>query len=662
MSTTSHQFMNNDGCANNWGFHFLKVGLDAWTHNVQCDVSTVYRYWNNLGSVGTLSPGATYTVTMQTASTIYQTAAGAWIDYNQDGQFSASEYIGTNTTGSSAPTFTKQFTVPCNAKAGQTIIRFRANYYDAVNSGQGCGTLNYGETMDYIINIAGTSAPSANFSFPDSIYVNSPVLFTNSNQTGYVSHEWDVMNQGNNPDATTTNFNYVFGSAGTYQVRLSSTNCQGTAIKAQQVTVITPTSSPDPVFVVSQNEVVYDGVTPIYIDFYDLSSYGPTQWEWVVTPDILNGGTYIWSTGSEYSQNPTAFFYDVEIYDVCLIVGNSAGLDTLCKSGYINIKAPGAGSTFVNKMGEHLGSDVDSGLIYDSGGATDQYKNNEYNEFLISPCGASQVTLTFLSFNLAANDQLFVFDGSNSAAAQIGAYTGTNLPPTITSTGGSLYLVFLSNNTGTADGFAATWSSVIPNNGAPTASFSVPDTIYQCSLGNPVVFTNTSTGVLADQASYDWIFDYDPNVIYPTGYADLTNETNPEWSYFSTGTYNVRMVLKSCEGNDTAIGSFVLGTTANNPIVDFAASESILKVGDIVNLKDMSVAGCEYEWVITPSTYTIENGGDEFDPVVDVKFTAPGSYNVKLIVQNDNGSSFLERTNYIDVIEYCAPAVFYPTV
>ncbi|MDX5321755.1 MAG: DUF5011 domain-containing protein, partial [Bacteroidota bacterium] len=72
--------------------------------------------------------------------------------------------------------------------------------------------------------------------------------------------------------------------------------------------------------------------------------------------------------------------------------------------------------------------------------------------------------------------------------------------------------------------------------------------------------------------------------------------------------------------------------------------------------------GCEYEWVITPNTYTIENGGDEFDPIVDVKFTAPGSYNVKLIVQNDNGSSFLERTNYIDVIEYCSPAVFYPTV
>lgn len=664
VCTASHGNMSNNGCANNWGFNFLQVGVNGWVHQVQCNTSTIYRYWNNLGSVTTLSPGATYTVMTQTASTNYSTSGAAWIDYNQDGQFSNSEYIGANKTGTSAPTITNQFTVPCNAKAGPTLIRFRCDYNNAVGPGSGCGNTQnrYGETMDYMITIAGTSAPSANFSVPDSIYVNSPTKFINANQTGYVSHAWDVINQGGSPDAQTINFSTTFPTAGTYQLRLSSANCQGSATTTKTLNVINPTSSPSPAFVTSLNEVVYDGANPLYIDFFDLSSFGPTQWEWILTPDFLNGAPYFWSAGSQYSQNPSAFMYDVEIYDVCLAVGNSAGWDTACKKGYINIKAPGAGSAFKNIMGQQLGSDSDSGLIYDSGGPNADYGNNEYLEFLIAPCGASKVTLTFLSFNLAANDELMVFDGPSATSPLVGSYKGTNLPNTITSTGGNLYMVFLSNNTGTAPGFAATWGSVSPNNGAPNANFSVLDTIYQCSLGNDVLFENASTGVLSDQASYDWIFDYDPNVVYPTGYADLKDETNVEWPYFNAGTYNVRMVLKSCEGNDTAVKSFVLGTTNSNPIVDFSHSESILKVGAVAQLKDLSIAGCEYEWVITPNTYTIENGGDEYDRMIDVKFTAPGSYNVKLIVKNDNGSSYLERTNLIDVIQYCSPAVFYPTV
>jgi len=529
---TAHTAMGNNGCANNWGFHFLKVGLNGWDQAVQCITSPVYRYWTNLGSVTTLSPGATYTVTMQNASTVYNTGAGAWIDYNQDGNFSASEYIGTNTTGGSAPTFSKQFTVPCNAVAGQTLIRYRMQYNDPVGSSMGCGNFNYGETMDYMFTIAGSASPSANFSVPDSVYVNSPTRFINSNQTGYVSHEWDVINQGSSPDATSINYNTTFASAGTYQLRLSSTNCQGTATRTKTVNVVNPTSSPSPAFVTSLNTVTYDGVNPLYVDFYDLSSFGPTQWEWIMTPDFLNGAPYFWSTGSQYDQNPSAFFYDIEIYDVCLAVGNSAGWDTLCKNGYINIKAPGAGSTFTNKMGAQLGSDSDSGLIYDSGGATGDYANNEYNEFLIAPCGASQVTLTFLSFDLAANDELMVFDGTGATAPLVGSYKGTNLPNTITSTGGNLYLVFLSNNTGVAPGFAATWGSFTPNNGAPNADFTVADTVYQCSLGNNVVFENASTGVLPDQASYDWIFDYDSNVRCPTGYAALKDEINAEWPLF----------------------------------------------------------------------------------------------------------------------------------
>ncbi|MDX5321743.1 MAG: DUF5011 domain-containing protein, partial [Bacteroidota bacterium] len=285
-----------------------------------------------------------------------------------------------------------------------------------------------------------------------------------------------------------------------------------------------------------------------------------------------------------------------------------------------------------------------------------------FYQFSIEPCGASQVTLTFYEFNLGAGDNLKVFDGRDNSAPSLGTFAGTTIPAAVVGTSGALFLEWTSNGSGTGPGFKAGWTSVIPNNGTPTANFSVPDTVYACSLGNDVEFINTSTGVVTGQASYDWIFDYDPNVSYPSSYADLKDEENPTWQYMSNGTYNVRMILKSCEGNDTMVKSFVVDNTNNVPIVDFTTTKRIIKVGETSDFKAAAIAACEYEWVITPNTYEIENGGTETDPVITVKFTAPASYSIRLNASNDNGSSFKEYTNHVDVIDYCRPATTYPTV
>jgi len=660
---TSHTNMSNNGCINSYGFNFLAVGIDGWSHTVQCNTTTVYRYWNNLGNVANLSQGAEYSVTCQTASTTYTTSGAAWIDWNQDGNFSANEYIGFNTTGTNAPTFTGTFTVPCNAKPGQTILRYRCGYNSAVTSGMGCGTVtnSYGETMDYIVTVSGSSNPSANFSIPDTVYQNSPTLFVNANQVGYVSHDWDVLNQGGNPDATTVNFNSVFSNLGTYQLKLTSANCQGAATVTKSFDVVAPTSSPAANYVVSENSIVYDGLNPIFVDFFDLTLYGPTSWEWTMNPDWLNGAPFIWTTNS-FDQNPSAFFYDFETYDVCLVVSNSKGTDTLCRYAYIEIKQPGAGATYNNVLGQNAGSNLDSGYIFDSGGDADPYSVNEFYQFAIEPCGASSVTLTFHEFDVETADNLKVYDGTSNNGALLGSYTGTSLPSSITGNTGSLFLEWTSDGKGTSSGFKASWNATIAANGPATADFMIADTVYSCSLGNDVEFLNSSTGVVAGQASYDWIFDFDANVTYPTGYADIKDEENPTWPYFSNGTYDVRMVLKSCENYDTIVKTFVIANTSSTPFMDFSTSNTILKVNQTSFFKASSVAACSYKWEITPLTYSIENGGVNTDNEITVKFTAPGSYSVKLIGYNDNGSSYKERTNHIEVIDYCKPASQYPTV
>lgn len=624
-----------------------------------------YAYWNN-GPTTTLGKGAEYTARIKTSANLYtwNNSVGVWIDFNGDNVFSNAEFCGTATAGASGSTYDKTFTVPCNAVTGVTRMRVRTDAFNPLTAAQSCnGNYCYGETWDFDVTIAATSNPTAEFAIPDSVYTNSPGLFVNANQAGYIGHVWDVIGLGSATDGNKTNFTYSFPTAGQYQLRLTSTNCLGNAIKTKTVTVINPTSSPLSNFVLSENEVVYDGTNAIYVDFYDISTFGPTQWSWILTPDMGSGAPYVWSNGTDFSQNPTGFFYDVETYDICLAVGNSAGWDTTCKSAYLQIKAPGSGSATVNIMGTNTGSDAVAGTIYDSGGPDDPYGVSEYHEFLIAPCGASEVTLSFSEFNTENGaDILYIYNGENTAAPLLGQYSGTTLPPDLVGTDGKLYLLFLTSAGGTFPGFEGNWTSVVPNNGPASADFTMDDSVFQCSMGNDVYFTNTSTGVVDGQATYDWLFEYDPNVAYPTGYADAVNEENPVWPYFAPGTYNVRMVLHSCEGNDTVVKTFVLAPTSNNPIVDFEAGNTILKVGGITTITEKAVAGCEYEWVINPPTYMLENGSSLNDPMIDISFNAPGSYNIKLIVSNDNGSSVLEKTNYIDVIEYCKPAAFYPTI
>lgn len=101
-----------------------------------------------------------------------------------------------------------------------------------------------------------------------------------------------------------------------------------------------------------------------------------------------------------------------------------------------------------------------TGTLYDSGGPTGNYTDDERDLTLIAPTGATSVSLTFNSFDLEANwDYMYLYDGSTVNDPLIGVYTGTNSPGTVTSTGGSLLLEFRSDCATTNPGWEASWTS-----------------------------------------------------------------------------------------------------------------------------------------------------------------------------------------------------------
>ena len=117
-----------------------------------------------------------------------------------------------------------------------------------------------------------------------------------------------------------------------------------------------------------------------------------------------------------------------------------------------------------------------SGTLYDSGGAAGNYGDDERKVWVIQPTGASQVTLTFTSFAVEANyDFLYIYDGPSVWSPRIGRYN-TQSPGTITSTGGAITIEFRSDCATTAAGWVANWTSVTPDNVAPTTSVSTNGT------------------------------------------------------------------------------------------------------------------------------------------------------------------------------------------
>lgn len=112
-----------------------------------------------------------------------------------------------------------------------------------------------------------------------------------------------------------------------------------------------------------------------------------------------------------------------------------------------------------------------TGNFYDSGGSVGNYADDERLLWLIEPTNATSITMTFSQFSLENNyDYLFIYDGNTIDAPLIGTYTSTNSPGTITSSGSSLLFEFRSDCGTVAAGWAASWTSIVPNTIPPTTA------------------------------------------------------------------------------------------------------------------------------------------------------------------------------------------------
>lgn len=106
---------------------------------------------------------------------------------------------------------------------------------------------------------------------------------------------------------------------------------------------------------------------------------------------------------------------------------------------------------------------TDKTRTFGDGSGYSYYWNDTDCDWLIQPVDATGIILNFTQFNTETDkDVLSVYDGTTTSDPLLGTYSGINMPPTLTSTGGSMLIVFNSDASNQYPGWEAIYTAVVP--------------------------------------------------------------------------------------------------------------------------------------------------------------------------------------------------------
>lgn len=369
------------------------------------------------------------------------------------------------------------------------------------------------------------------------------------------------------------------------------------------------------------------------VNFMDNSSGLANVWTW----DFGDGNT---ST----EQNPTHTYADAGDYIISLTACNNNGCDTYTATNSITYDP----DDFVCNNGTNMiyqATDTTincTGVLFDNGGSDGDYQEGSYDFFVINPPNASNISLTFLEFNLGDlgvhTDIIRVLDPVNFN--QLDVFTGTELPnggAPITYNLPSVLIYFNSDHDSEFSGFSMLWEAD-GSEEAPIAAFNMENT--NVPLNTPISFEDESSNA----GSWTWNF----------GDGNTSNQENTTHIYTTPGSYEVSLTVSNCNGSDTAIsqtitvqeapeltyspGSFALTLNAGN-----TGTETLnlcnIGAGDLaVSLNNQSFAtgNSGYQFSIT----TNENGADFSWQLLDINYN----------VLEENQTNYAANETYLENI------------
>ena len=393
------------------------------------------------------------------------------------------------------------------------------------------------------------------------------------------------------------------------------------------------------------------GCPPLNVSFSDLSTGGPTGWNW-----SFPGG----SPASSTLQNPSSFYVSPGTYAVSLTITNGANSDTKTVSNYVVVyDKPQAGFTMSNdtaclgqtvtftdattlsaggppigtwawNFGDGFSTSVAipttshayttpgtypvSLVATDINGCNDNIIKNivvlpkptlSFSATPTSAC-APPLIVTFNNGSVSVGQTSYTWNFGDGTTA-----TGVSPTHTYTATGTYNVTMYLNQN-GCIDSLVKPNSIVIQK---IVASYTATPTTI-CS-GNSIQFTNTSVPA---PSSASWDF----------GDAGTSSLISPSHIYSTAGTYTVTMIASDASGCKDTVTSTV--TVNQTPVANFIADTMVAcSVPFTVTFTNTSTGATNYLWNFGDgsSTSSVPNPSHTY--------TATGSFNVTLVAANAAG-------------------------
>ncbi len=259
----------------------------------------------------TLLSGSSYSmsVNFNTCGGYYGRTGAVYIDYNQNGLFTDANENPWTVAGPAAGVNSTTITIPTTASFGITSMRV---VYAEQGTAPPCGTYTWGETEDYIVNIAGinctlTGSPFCGGSTVNVSYNAGGISFNAGNVfTAQLSDATGSFASPTNIGTLTSTANSgtivctipVSQGAGTqYRVRVVSSNAAVTGANNGTDLVINPLVVPSVNITVSPGSTICAGDNVTFTAL-PTNGGGSPGYQWYVGASPVGGNTQTWSSTS----------------------------------------------------------------------------------------------------------------------------------------------------------------------------------------------------------------------------------------------------------------------------------------------------------------------------------------------------------------------------
>ena len=211
-----------------------------------------------------------------------------------------------------------------------------------------------------------------------------------------------------------------------------------------------------------------------------------------------------------------------------------------------------------------------SGTIYDSGGSTGNYGNDERIFYKIQPTGATSVTLNFTSLNLETNyDYLYIYDGDSHNDPLLTVLNGTTLPPSITANSGKMLLEFRTDCATVASGWVANYSC-----NTSSVACEMPSGLNESNMNHNSVQLNWNTvpSALSYEISFKQTLDSTPTIYTSTTdskvISGLAAGGQYIWTVKSVCNAGVKSVANSNEFTNSSTITNIVDTNCSGTFTD----------------------------------------------------------------------------------------------